>query len=259
MEYAELQVDASGIDETVPKCDVEIVERDGRFSSIDEVQHGFRADFATWWPQVARAVVRGCYAGIESRQAAVIALRPLFDAFPPVEGSQPHAERGDATEELLAELYSTRLLFEEQHLRLIKQAWCNSISRVVRDGESIIRKWSRQKSLLHDKAQSLLNASSDAEAASIIRDELQKAERNIARECDMELRLARAEASVVDAAKKNDTHALEERIASTSRLVAPSKRSRIEKTHVLGRRRIVQMLVAEIRGECDQTWIKALK
>ena len=237
------------------ECSVCIVDN-MNFTAIDETTS--RRSFVEWWPGAARVVISGAYDDIEKRKVAVQSLLPILDEFPSV---QPATVRM-ATPEMvvLHNLYSSRLMFEEQYIRQVKDRWSTAIDNAIERMSRLIEEYEATLEGLKARAKSLADEHTESAARRIIVAELDTYATRLKRETTLEMRLTRAEAMAVEPVKRPETKQLDARIEST---VQESKDTdavrRLKDVYNLHVRNVEHDMAVELINQCKSKWLRALR
>lgn len=236
------------------ECSVCIVDN-MNFTSIDEAPH--RA-FTDWWPTAARLVIMGAYDDIEKRRVAVQALLPIVDDFPSV---QPTTVRM-ATPEMvvLHNLYSSRLMFEEQHIRQVKERWSTAIDTAIERMSRLLKDHDTTLDGLKTRAKTFADDFSEPESRQIIVSELETYAARLRRELNLEMRLTRAEAITMEPTKRPETKQLDMRIETTMHeLKDKDTVRRIKQVYDLHVRNVEHDMATELMKQCKSRWLRALR
>lgn len=230
-----------------------------KFRGVDELKH---SSFVEWWPTVARTVIAGIFADQDARQAAARALMPLLDRFRRQGVTQPRMMTGDM--QTLQEMLSSRLMFEEQYIRSVKDVWQEAITVLYEQCSRVLVAHKKSQKELESKAKELTkrfksNAAGDA-VDDTVSSTLAKYTQRLRRDSAFELKLLRAEAQQVANIRRPETRQLDERIEAFCASAVESndavKRMRdIYEAHIAN---IEYEVVEQLREECKSKWVKGL-
>lgn len=247
--------DAEPKNEPGEECSVCIVDN-MNFTSIDETVS--RRSFVDWWPGAARVVISGAYDDIDKRRVAVQSLLPILDEFPSV---QPATVRM-ATPEMIVlhNLYSSRLMFEEQYIRQVKNRWATAIDNAVERMTRLIEEYDATLDGLKVRAKSFANEHPELVTRQLIVHELDAYATRLKRELTLEMRLTRAEAIAIEPVKRPETKQLDARIESTAlELNDSDSAKRIKEVYKLHVRNVEHDMAAELIYQCKAKWLRALR
>lgn len=260
MEVIECESDEFAANDTCSVCVVE----DFKFRAVDPpAMHGDqRSNFCEWWPRAARSVISGLYGDNETRRSAAKALMGLVDDFPYEKVVDVECLTHEAI--TLSDLYRTRLMYEEQHMRSVREKWAERISLVVSKGGVLIKESVRAREGLRDASNRMrrkFEATQQVDA--IVNDELRRAERRLAKDVESEMRVLRAEALSDVVVRPPDTRHIDERIASlANRMVLHNEEPIVEALreayhgHTQNK---MSAAAAELRSHAERDWMQALR
>lgn len=249
----EIAIDEEG-SKNGEECSVCIVDN-MNFTSIDETS---RRSFVDWWPAAARVVIRGAFDDPEKRRVAVQALLPMLNEFPAV---QPDTVRM-ATPEMvtLHHLYSSRLMFEEQYIRQVKEHYSTAVDLAVERMTRLIENYETTLEGLKTRAKSFADDFSEPTSRQIIVTELDAYATRLKRELILKMRLTRAESMVVEPVKRPETKQLDSRIETTAReLNDHDAVHRIKQVYDLHIQNVEHDMAVELIGQCKSKWLRALQ
>lgn len=93
--------------------------------------------------------------------------------------------------------------------------------------------------------------------------ELTSFEKRLARHCDQEMQLIRAEALLSNAESKIDTRQLDERIAIASERMVRTGRAhvlkQVKRLYDIHKQNAAHMACKQLQSDCESRWIKALQ
>lgn len=247
---------------TANDCSICIVN-DFKFRAVDPPRKQSRVNFATWWPVAARSVIAGIYGDIDNRRNAAKALIPLLESFPKETTYTMRISSPDAL--ILQDLYSSRLMFDEQHMRTIKDRWVQRIQSVIERGGRVIRESINTRDGLRASARKMIARYEQRcdKAKEIVEDELRTAERRLAKETDSDMRILRAEALADMQYNAPDTYQLDQRISDVARRLTENSGdevvSSIRELYNIHTGNISHDIARQISEHCEKEWMHALR
>lgn len=252
IKYSDAEVAAKSDDYSV--C----IMNNERFTEIDQPLH---EHFSAWWPVAARTVIKGICADVNARRAAAQAILPILDKFP---HGVPTPMRMNTYEvNALHDLYSSRLMFEEQYLNRIMDHFCNIIASTVKGCDRVLQQSQLLSKQLRESAESFsLNASSKNRR--IIADTMRMYFTRILNQRDTDLKLCRSEHLLqAHDIKRAETKQLDDRISQAVRELAPKVSPDVlqllQDSYRQHMRNIEHDMAKRIQEHCQQSWIDALR
>ena len=242
--------------------DVRIVDN-FKFERIDDAR---LTSFVEWWPIVAKTVIAGIYSDQDAQRAAVRALMPLFDRFKHNTIAQMRMLSPEAQN--MQEMLSSRLMFEEQYILSVKDAWQDSITmledrcrRLFKNNKSAEDSIDAKAKELERKYAPSIGAQRARSAIDKIKTMYKQRQRRISA---AELKLLRSEVLQVPQVKRPETKQLDERIESLYRGVSSGGGSvesirRIRETYDTHILNIEYEMARQVRDECKSKWLRGLR
>lgn len=196
-------------------CEVSIINTNAQFTDASVLQ---RIQFVNWWPTVARTLVASLFHSEKTtRRSAIQVLYPVLHQFPKVD--VPSNRMAMTELNALYNLYSSRLMFEEQHIRNTMQRWTQIIDTMIDRGEKIMKTYSERSNSLATKATEIAATygTDNADAVSVIKNELHLFGSRMKRERDLELQVVRAETLGMEGTSRPETRQLDAKISEMIR------------------------------------------
>ena len=246
-------------------CSVCIVN-DFKFRAVDTSPiNNDRIDFCEWWPTAARTLISGLFGDVEMRRSAAKAMLVLTDikfvkVSEPNQNVAMHSDR-----KTLRDLYATRLMFDEQHMKLLRDAWMERVNYVYEKGAALIRLNTSARNEIRRVAKELTDKhSNDPAARKIIEDELTKAQERLAHDVERNMRLFKAESMTdVRVSKPPDLHQLDQQIwHCTQRLSVIGEKDNAQEVRSAYHDHLQNAtcaIVEKLREMCMHRWMNALR
>ena len=236
-------------------CNVRIVQN----MNFSDIERQPSKTFVSWWPDAARSLIVGLYGDTDERRAAAHAILPILDAFP---YKQLFELRMSSTVMMsLRELYSSRLMFEEQYIRMVKEHWSNQIQTIADKGRRLELDHNETCAELKSRANKLNSRYRGAQATiqSTLRDYMDRG----TNEYKMKMRLLRSEMLEHQSIRRPETRQLDERIATLTREVeaqfGPETVRSIRMLYETHVGNIEHDVAEQIQEECRKSWILGLQ
>uniref|UniRef100_A0A7S4R0D5 Uncharacterized protein n=1 Tax=Ditylum brightwellii TaxID=49249 RepID=A0A7S4R0D5_9STRA len=230
------------------------------YTNVDDMRP---PSFVEWWPVAAKTVIAGMYNSQDSQRAAIRALMPLFERFKRKTVVQPRMMSADALN--VQEMLSSRLMFEEQYMRSVKDAWQESITmleercmRVFKANKAIEDAIDKKGVELERKYTSRISAKRVKEVLDSLKTTYKQRQR---RDSALELKLLRSEAMQITATKRPETRQLDERIESSYRgasSAAMETLRRVRETYDAHISNIEHDMAQQLIFECKEKWMRGL-
>ena len=239
-------------------CSVRFVD-EMNFTHVEQDATRQRRTFVDWWPVTARVLIQGAFGDKDDKRAAIHSFVPILDDFPSM---QPTTIRM-TTPELAAlhNLYSSRLMYEEQHIRKVKERWSNAVFATIDRIRRLLADHAQVIEALKARSKTLAEAhATNMEARKIVAAILERFATRLRRELDLEVRLVRAENLAIEPVRRPETRQLDERIAKSLHTLEDSdggeRLTRLYEMHV---RNVEHDVALELQKECHASWLDAYR
>ncbi len=261
-----MEVIECGTSEFAPDtCSVCIVN-DFKFRAVDTSPiNNDRIDFCEWWPTAARTLIAGLFGDVEMRRSAAKAMLVLTE-IKFVKVSEPKQNVAmDGDRKTLQDLYATRLMFDEQHMKVLCDAWMERVNHVYEKGATLIRQNTSARDGIRRIAKGLTEKhSNDLAAQNIIEDELKKAQQRLAHDVERNMRLFKAESMTdVRVSRPPDLHQLDQQIwHCTQRLSVMGEKENAQEIRSAYHDHLQNATCAimqKLREMCMHRWMNALR
>lgn len=238
-------------------CSVRIVD-DFKFRAVDAIAKEVQPEFCVWWPNAARILVNGIFGDQEQRRSAARAMLTLVD-FKQTEARDEHVLTSE-DECALRDMYATRLMFDEQQVKLLREVWADRVDQVFEKGSRVIRKSTALLETMRILAKKLEEEHRDNPVVhSIIQEELSRAKERLACDTNQSIRLIKAEACTDLQHSSPNLHQLDQRIWKCAQRLDSAVAERIRAAYRAHYRNIEYTAATALNDACRQKWIQGLR